>query len=146
MLVNEQGLKVKRGSSGGTTGAFGRSESRAGGPWRPEKATPTLPHSHTPTLPHSHTPTLPHSHTPTLPHSHTPTTTTRTATITATVPESDYVAFYRIASHRRTRPASEDHNFHPHPHYRAPCMKYVEGSIRPIYMCRPRRKYVIPGP
>ena len=39
----------------------------------------------------------------------------------------------------------ENQNYHPHPHCRAPCMKYVEGSIRPIYMYRPR-KYVIPGP
>ena len=39
----------------------------------------------------------------------------------------------------------ENQNVHPHPHYRAPCMKHVEGSIRPICMYRPR-KYVIPGP
>ena len=38
----------------------------------------------------------------------------------------------------------ENHNCQPHPHTRAPCMKYFEGSIRPIYMYRPR-KYVIPG-
>ena len=39
----------------------------------------------------------------------------------------------------------ESQHFHPHPHYRAPCMKYVEGSVRPICMYRPR-KHVIPGP
>ena len=31
----------------------------------------------------------------------------------------------------------ENHNFHPHPHCRAPCMKYYEGSIRPSYMYAP---------
>ena len=40
---------------------------------------------------------------------------------------------------------TEDQNYHPRPPYRAPCMKYVEGSGRPIYLYRPR-KYVIPGP
>ena len=40
---------------------------------------------------------------------------------------------------------TENHNCHPQPHYRASCMKYFEGSIRPTYMYRPR-KYVIPGP
>ena len=39
----------------------------------------------------------------------------------------------------------ENQNFHPHPHYGAPCMKYYEGSIRPIYVYRPR-KYVILEP
>ena len=37
----------------------------------------------------------------------------------------------------------------PHPHYRAPyrapCVTYVEGSVRPISMHRPRT-YVVPGP
>ena len=33
-------------------------------------------------------------------------------------------------------------NYHPHPDYRAPWIKYFEGSIRPIYMCSPR-KYII---
>ena len=36
----------------------------------------------------------------------------------------------------------------PHPHYRAPCMKYAEGFIRQFYvyyMYRPK-KYVILGP
>ena len=28
-------------------------------------------------------------------------------------------------------------NRQPHPHYRAPCMKYVEGSVRPIYLYPP---------
>ena len=25
----------------------------------------------------------------------------------------------------------ENQNVHPHPHYRAPCMMYVEGPMRP---------------
>ena len=33
----------------------------------------------------------------------------------------------------------------PHPHYRAPCMKYLEGSARLIYLYHPR-EYVILGP
>ena len=41
-------------------------------------------------------------------------------------------------------PIVENQILHPHPHYRAPCMKYVEGSVRPISMYHPR-KYVIPG-
>ena len=33
----------------------------------------------------------------------------------------------------------ENQNYHPRPLYSAPCMKYAEGSIGPIYMYRPRR-------
>ena len=40
---------------------------------------------------------------------------------------------------------TENLHYHPHPHYGAPCMEYLEGSTRPIYACRPR-KYVTPGP
>ena len=39
---------------------------------------------------------------------------------------------------------TENQNYHLHPHCRAPCMKYYEGSMRQIYMYSPR-KYVIPG-
>ena len=30
----------------------------------------------------------------------------------------------------------EKQNYHPQPHYRAPCMKYFEVSIRPLYTYR----------
>ena len=40
----------------------------------------------------------------------------------------------------------ENQNYQPHPHSGAPLYeKYVEGSVRPIYMHRPG-KYVVPGP